>query len=359
MLPFSDVDRRILTAPTLVTDFGVDLLDDDDRPVEDISEHVQSLSVSRDLHADIHGSCDLTLTRDLRWGLDRVRPWFAVARSESGPWFRWNLGVFLLTTPEEAAGEEPRTRSVSGVDKLWLLQRAIGDTYVIPAGTSYLDAIRKTLLDAGVTGGLWLQGDRQETTLDADAVWLLTDQEVTWLQVINDLLAMIGYTGLWADEAGRFRSEPYQPPVEVGSAWTFDATDVLTGVMGEDRKLSADVYDQPAWWRFVRKMDTQPVEGDGVYTVDRSAGVRYPRRKTVFLDAADQAALVAQAQKIVAEDTQNVRVRSMSSSPLPLTHGDVVTVNDPDFGGTVRAQVAKWTLTDDGQMALEVEVLGG
>ena len=359
MLPISDDLRRVLVSPTLVTDFGVNLLDDDDRPVQDISADVLSLSVSRDLHADIHGSCDITLTRDLRWGLDRVRPWFAVARSESGPWHRWNLGVYLLTSPEEAAGEEPRTRAVNGVDKLWLLDRPVGDTYVIPKGTSYLDAIRQVLTDAGASGGLLLDGDRQATTLADDAVWILTDAERTWLRVINDLLAMIGYRGLWVDEDGRFRSAPYQPPSEVGSVWTFDTMDVLEGIAGEDRKLSADVYDQPSYWRFVRKMDGTPTEGDGIYTVDRSAGVQYPRRKVAFLDAADQAALIAQGNAIVAEDTANTRLLSFDSSPLPLTHADVVTVNDPGLSVWVRAQVRKWTLTDDGSLSLEMEVLDG
>lgn len=353
MLPISDEFRAALTAPVQDWDFGADLLDDHDRPVADISADVLALSVERDTYADVHGSCTLSLTRDLVWGVDRVRPWIAVNGH------RWNLGVYLLTSPDQRAGESPRVREVSGVDKLWLLQRAVGDTYVIPTGTSYLDAIRAALADAGVTGGLLLQGDRQDTTLTEPAVWLLTDEETTWLRVINDLLGMIGYNGLWADELGRFRSEPYRDPATVAPAWVFDTTDVLEGIVGEDRSLSADVYDQPNWWRFVRKMDTRPVEGDGIYTVDRSAGAVFVRRRTVFLDVADQAALVTEGDRVVAEDTQNVRVISLEASALPLTHRDVVEVRDPDLGLSARALVRRWSITDDGSMTVELEVLGG
>lgn len=352
MQQMSAVMRAALTGPVLVVDFGVDLLDGNDVPVEDISADVLSLSVERSMYADVHGSCTLSLLRDLVWGVDRVRPWVSVDGH------RWNLGVFLLTSPDVVAGESPRARSVTGVDKLWLLQREVGDTYVVAAGTSYLDAIRQVLVDAGVTGGLLLDGDRQGTALSEPGVWLLTDQPSSWLRVINDLLSMIGYRGLWVDENGRFRSEPYRPPTERAPVWAFDTTDTLAGIVGEDRTLSADVYAQVNHWRFVRKMDTTPAEGAGIYTVDRSAGEPYVRRKTLFLDVADQAALVAEGDRVVAEDTANVRVASFQSGPLPLTHFDVVNLKDLELGAWGKGQVRRWSIDDSGAMDVEVEILG-
>src|SRR5690606_24348911 len=149
----------------------------------------------------------------------------------------------LPTAPEREAGETPQPVQVTGLDKMWLLQREVGDTYVIPTGTSYLQAIRDALDDAGLaTSTLLLDGTRQGTELSEPAVWLLTDQPATWLRVINDLLAMIGYRGLWADEQGRFRSRPYRPPTEFGPEWTFDLTDPLRNIVGEDRSLTADQW---------------------------------------------------------------------------------------------------------------------
>lgn len=351
MLPISDAQRAALTAPAVDVDFGAHLLDGDDRVIGDLSADVLDVSVERAMYADVHGTCELSLTRDLAWGVDRVRPWMSV----NG--FAWPLSVFVLTSPEVEAGEEPRTRRVSGFDKLWLLQGAVGDTYVVDAGTSYLDAIRGVLVDAGVPGGLLLQGDRQDTVLAEPAVWVLTETGPSWLRVVNDLLGMIGYRGLWADEIGRFRSEPYIPAEERGSVWVFDTADPLTSIVGEDRSLSADVWGAPNWWRFVRRMGARPVEGGGVYTVDRVAGSA-PRRRVVFLDAADQASLVSQGDRIVGQDTQATRLVTLECSPLPLTHFDVVTLTDPDLGlFSARGLVRRWSVDGGGVMGVEVEVL--
>lgn len=350
MLPISDEMRAALTGPAPEFDFGVDLLDGQDRVVADISADVVSLSVERSMRADVHGSCDLTLTRDLVWGVDRVRPWVSVNGHA------WPLGVFVLTTPEWTAGEEPRTRQAAGVDKLWLLQRQVGDTYVVPAGVSYLDAIRGVLTDAGVTGGLLLEGTRQDTLLTDPAVWVLLESGYSWLDVANGLLGMIGYDALWVDEVGRFRSAPYRDPAEQGAVWVFDATDLLAGIVSEDRSLSLDVYDRPNVWRFVRNKDRALV-ADDVYVVDRSAGASLPRPVVTYLDVEDRAALISEGDRIVAEDTQNESVVTLNISALPLTHNDAVRVHDPSLGVSVRGVVRRWSLSDDGAMGVEIEVL--
>jgi hypothetical protein len=267
------------------------------------------------------------------------------------------LGVFILTGPDVDAGEEPRTRDVTGVDKLWLLQRQVGDTYVIEAGVSYLDAIRTVLMDAGLVARLLLQADSQATTLVDPAVWPLA--RYTWLDVVNGLLGSIGYRGLWVDEEGRFRSEPYTDPAQAGPVWDFDTTDQSTTIVSEDRSLSADVYDAPNRWMFVRKMDQEPTVANGnVYIVDRSEGEPYTRPRVEFLDVVDAAALQSEGDRIVAEDTHSVRVVKLACSLLPLAHGDVVTVTDPGLGlSQARGVVRRWSVASDGTQDVEVELL--
>ena len=351
-LPVPADAAAALAAPDVVVDFGVDLLDGADAVVEDISADVVSFTVERSMYADVHGTCEIQLLRDLAWGVDRVSPWLSVSGKV------WPLGVFFLTSPEMKAGEEPRTRSVSGMDKLWLLRRPVGDTFVINAGTSYLDAIRSVLAASGVTGQLFLQGDRQDTLLEDPAVWLLTEEPTSWLRVVNDLLNMIGYRGLWVDGLGRFRSEPYVSPLQRAAGWIFDTSDAATNIVGEDRSATADLFDAPNWWRFVRRGQAViPQPGYGMYTVDR-VGSALPNRKVVFLDAADQASLVAQGDRIVDQDTQNNRLVTLESSPLPAGHFDVVSVTDPGLGlSGARCQARRWAVTSEGAMTWELEVL--
>lgn len=269
---------------------------------------------------------------------------------------RWPLGVYLLTTPETQAGEEPRTRRAQGYDKLWLLRDEVGDTYTVPAGATYLNAIRQVLVDAGVTGRLFLDGDRAGTVLEEPAVWVLKPGGYTWLDVANGLLGMIGYDPLWVDAEGAFRSGPFRPPAERGPAWRFDATDHLYTVVGEERTLSADAFDRPNYWRFFRKKDAA-LTADDVYVVDRTAGAR-PRRRVESFDVADRAALVAEGDRIVAEDTATERVVTFETVPLPWEHGDVAVVTDPDLG-LLGAQclVRSWTTGDDGRSRVELEVI--
>lgn len=362
MQPISDGMRAALTAPAPVFGFGVDLLDGQDRPVVDLSEDVESFTVEhRQRDVEVHGTCDMVLLRDLAWGVDRVRPWITVRADETSEPHRWNLGVFLLTTPETVAGKTPRARSVSGMDKLWLLQRQVGDTYVVPAGVSYLDAVRFALADAGVTGRLMLQGDRQDTPLSEAAVFVLTEAGgYTWLEAINALLGMIAYNPLWVDQDGAFRSEPYVDPAQRAPGWVFDTADPAT-TMEEDRSLSADVYGLPNRWRFVRNKD-RALTADDVYVVDRSVGlpVEQVRPRTVFLDVEDRAALVSEGDRLVAEDTQNTRIVSVASTPLPHAHADVVTVRDPELGLNGSGLVAQWSVSVDGngaRMGAQIEVL--
>lgn len=341
--------RELLTRPLPTVSASADLLDDQDRPVETVE--LGSVSVERSMYASVHGTCDLTLYRDLDWGRDRVRIWQTVDG------VRFPRGVFILTTPERKAGEFPQGRSVVGYDKMWLLQREIGDTYVISAGVSYLDAIRGVLADAGVFGVVHLDGTRQETLLADPAVWLLTDQPAKWIRAVNDLLAMIGYRGMWVDATGRFRSQPYRPPSEVGPVWTFDLSDFKSDIVYQDRTVSEDVWDAPNWWRFVRRQAVKPVEGAGIYTVDR-VGTDLPRRKTVYLDAADQGGLVAQGDATVSEDTSNVKILQLRTGPLPIAgHFDVMDVKD--FETVVgKVQVRRWS--DDlleGSMSWDLEAL--
>ena len=101
-------------------------------------------------------------------------------------------------------------------------------------------------------------------------------------------------------------------------------------------------------------MSVQPVEGDGIYTVNNlatgpasQASLGRVRTKTVFVDAVDQAALVAQVDRIVAEDTAAARTVTLSVDPLPIAgHLDVVRyVDGPD---AAVAEVTSWEIPLDG-----------
>lgn len=356
----------LLTGPWVQVTGGLELLDTSDVLIDDISDDLDSGSVSRNMYAAVHGTCSLKLARELQWGRDRVRPYLTL--SAGGVEARFNLGVFVLTTPKRNVEESPETFDVTGYDKLHLLQGPIGDTYTVPAGTSYLTAVATVIAAAGAGTNVNLDGTASAKTLPADMVWPLSETEqASYLKVANDLLAAIGYRGLWADQNGTYRSEPYLAPAQRAVEWAFDLDDARTNIVGEQRTVTSDVWGVPNWWRFIqRSLETAPSEGAGQYTVtNASSGLssyaslgRYVR-KVVYLDAADQAALVSQGNRIVAEDQQVLTTVALTTGPFPIAgHFDVATYSDRAYG-VQKVQAREWQMSLLGEdMSWTWEVVG-
>lgn len=496
----ADAVRALLTADSVIVSAGLDLLDDTGAFVRDISDDLEGGTISRDNFAVVHGSCRLQITRELNWGKDRVRPYMVVSDGFGGAQVRFNLGVYVLTTPDTVRGEVPATYDVVGYDLLHLLQDGPSDTYVIePAGSvlnawdfevdvsgwdsnpsfgaytpaiswtrsttrasggaasmqvvlpnapthrswvnnlaggmtlgktykitadvwvptggpnvgidilfrsispaqnvakdqwvtlemiwvadtdwswfgvyadaptgqtiwvdnvkfealssTYFDGIKGVLGAAGITAPLNLPGDRLGTIVARDMAWALPEQ-TTWLEIINDLLAEIGYDDVYADMDGRLRSQPYVSPDSAPVEWTLDTSNPATNIVGEDRTVAEDVWDAYNWWRFVRtRMDYQPVEGDGLYTPSNmwdgptswAALGRWRRAPVQYLEAADQEALVAQGDRIVAEDRAVLRTVTLDIDPLPAqAHRDMFRLIDA--GVSEKLVASGWTLNLD------------
>lgn len=241
----------------------------------------------------------------------------------------------------------------------------VDEFHVTGQSTTCLDAVRTVIDVAGGGAPLLIDGTQQVAVLPGPMVWALTESNpATWLDVCNDLLDAVGYGRLWVDQDGNYRSQPYIPPEQRQVEWTHDLADPKTNLVGPDRTSDQDVWDAPNRWRGVRLgMATQPIEGDGIYTVDNLAtgpssqqSVGRVRRKTVFLNAVDQAALVAQVDRLVAEDTAAARTITLQLDPLPIAgHLDVVRYLDGDDSAV--AEVTSWELPLDGspgRWALEV-----
>ena len=347
--------RSLITGDSLEVSAGLELLDSSNNFVEDISDDLDGGEISRSNFADVHGTCKLEIVRELAWGKDRVRPYMTLANDLISA--RFNLGVFVLTTPETSRIDNVITYEAQGFDLLYLLQSGPSDTYVATSGTTYLTAVQDVLTASGVGVGLQLDGTGSATTLPVTMVWALNpDAETSWLSIINDLLSAINYRGLWANENGVFTSSPYAAPSTRAIEWTFDTSISTANIVGQERTLTSDVWAAKNWWRFVRKaMTVKPIEGAGIYTVTNASTGRTSvaalgrtvKAPVQFLDAADQTSLVAQGDKIVAKNQAISRSFTIEVDPLPIaSHFDIVELIDAGF--TDKCQVTSWTLPLDG-----------
>lgn len=368
MQPLTTDDLIVLTSPALEVSAGLELLAPDLTLVEDISDDLVGGRVSRNCNATIHGTCDLSVSRELRWGVDLVRPYMTLTDTVSGLVSRWNVGVFCLTTPERRIGEVPETFEAQGYDRLLLLDRQVGADYSVAAGVTYRQALLDTFTAAGLTG-VRIDGAAADDTLPKLRSWPLvpdraadpdqTDTPATWLRVINDLLRAINFRAVWADQDGVFRCSAYQDPAVRAVEYVFDADSNLT-ILGENRTVTADVWATPNRWVFRQsnRPDSAPAatEGDGIYTVNQSDTVNgdWLGRTLVWTsvidyEAASQAKLVSLGDRRVAGDKRVTTRFDVTTGPLPAVgHFDIYSYADLAAGGTRKVQGLSWDLPLDG-----------
>lgn len=351
----------LLSATSLSIAVGLELLDINDVVLADISSDLETGVVARNMNAAIHGTARFKLARTIEWHNQRLRPYMTISDLLSGVSERFDLGIYLPETPSRTTGRTPMTFDVEAYDKLVILDHPHGVAFTATAGDDVLTVI-ETILD-----GLDLPhafDQSSSAVIPSTRSWPLSSQNTT-LTIINDLLASVGYRGLYVDRQGVFRSEPYRPPAERAPVWHYDATSTKA-IIGAEISEEIDLFAVPNWWVFVRDDPAQdaPSEGDGIYTVLNStdgptsiSARGRVIRKVEYVDAADQASLVALGDQIVQRDRQPFAHLEFVAVPNPLHwHADSVTVTSSDLGlvGATFGEQS-WSLPlDGGDMAHKV-----
>lgn len=316
---------------------------------EDVTEDlVAAGQVAYSADGTLHRTASLTLSKELLWGIDRVRVRCRVTAPEG----TFEVPVFtgITSTPTRQADAVPPVWEVECYDLLWLLDDIYGRTFIVEQDEGVLAAVRGLVEDAGLTLILSAEGDG-ERILEDPKVFSM-DEELTRLAIVNRLLRSVGYRDLWVDGAGRARSEPSVGLAGRGAEWVYDAsqpgTEVAVGATAE-----TDLFGRVN--RLLARSD-DPEAGLDVVELEVADG--YPVRTALEnFEAVDEAALITQADAKFEELRQVTEAVSLEVAPNPLhSHRDVVHVAHPDIGVDGRGLVAGWTLPLDGsRMPLTVE----
>lgn len=171
-------------------------------------------SVSFNLDDRVVTGCQLSFVRAsglVDWMSNRLRPWVSVNGQ------RWNLGVFIPSSPDDAYTADAIRQDVTGLGKTSLLD---GDSLDAPLS-----------LSAGAQVVAWVElmiaigtGESVTDIVPSDETLL---HPLTWpagtsrLDVINDLLGAIGYNPLWSDREGAWRSELWIYPANLAPGVVF------------------------------------------------------------------------------------------------------------------------------------------
>lgn len=359
----AEVAYLIENSSSFDTDMGLELLGGlDTMTVEDdLSQWMSAATVTRSNYANLHASASLTLSSPLSWGNSIVRPYMTMTGPTSPTsgltTMRFYQGAYFVDSPEEDLSEIPPQYDVTGYDVLSILDDAIGDDYSIAKGTLYLDRVEQILQERGIAR-YHIDPDRLSSTVASTKVYNL-DENPTWLQVVNDCLAAVGYQGIWTDWNGTFQCRSYDTPGDRSPEW-FLSAEVANTLLTQRRKRSRDFYDAPNRWVFYQSnvTETQPVDGNGRYeytneskgdTSVEARGGRVITKPPEGVDVADHAALIAYAKRVIDGDMSIPTTISIETAPLPLIwHMDRYSVSDPILGTSLEVMGTSWTMNLDG-----------
>ncbi len=343
-------------------DMGMELLTGMDLTLEeDISADVSEVTVGRNSLANLHAILSMSTIRPLNWGSSIIRPYMTFTGQTSAgsdlSTMRFYLGCYFTDTPETDLSEVPPKYDVTGYDILSILDDAVGDAYSIDAGVSPLDTVEQILLNRGVTRYA-IDPDARTSVLSSPIAYAMEDN-ITWLRVVNDLLAAVGYGGIWSDWNGTLRAQIYRTPASRAAEWLM-TSDTATTLLTQRRRIQHDYYDAPNRWVFYRTNGTEnaaPVDGNGrwefinTFTGDTSVEARGGRTitKVLGLDAVDQASLVRAGQSVIDADMAVPTTIPIETAPFPLAwHFDKLNVSDPILGASLDVLATSWSLNLDG-----------
>lgn len=349
-LTLAQVETLIEGGPAVEYGFGLEVTTLAQTEVEDISADLRGGTVERSSYATLHGSCRLALSRWLDWGSAVVRPYSTITDGVLSA--RFNHGAYFTSTPAKTFAEDPPTYDVIGYDLLHGLNTPVGDAFSVSAGESYLLRVEEILQTRGYTRYLIDQA-AAATVLPGARVWA-PDPQIKWLTIVNDLLASIGYQGIWSDWDGQLRCVPYEPPKARRPEWVFDTGP--TSILGLDRQLEFDYFEAPNRWVIYRSNSVEgatPVVGNGIYTyvnqsvgptsVDARGGLEITRHEGV--DVAGQGELETRALQMIEADMSVPTTIPTSTAPFPLAwHFDRYFLDDPALGPPMDILGTQWSL---------------
>jgi hypothetical protein len=342
-------------APGITVGHGAEITDLAQDDVTDLGGDFAGGTVERSGYATLHGTANFDIATPLEWGWAVVRPYMTI--TDGLLVARFNLGAYFTNTPKRPTKEHPPTYAVTGYDLLYRLNQTVGDSFGVAKGATVLEEVENILVSRGYTKYI-IDRARYDALVPDNRTWAL-DPAVTWLTVVNDLLAMIGYQGAWSDWDGFLRCEKYQRPDDRAHEWylpsgTFDS------ILGDDAEIEFDFHESPNRWVGIRSNnpeDATPVEGDGVYTyVNDDVGPTSvsARRNLVItrqesLDVVSQADLVTRVQSMADADMSVPTTITTTTGPLPLAwHMDRYLIDDPDIGPVTDVLGTAWSLPLNG-----------
>lgn len=199
-------------------------VDRDNRRLEDLTDALIAWAVewqgSRGAAAQMTAEVILRDANRLHPLRDCVAPWLRLAYDDGRPTVTMQLGLYVVSLPEETHGPGQSEARYEGRDLTWLLANSVlTRTHNVKAGTRLDAALGRLTRDAGLRRFRYRTGTR---TIGRDRSF---PPGTTRLEAINDLATGTGHYAVAADRDGTLYTTAYRALADVEPWATFTADD--------------------------------------------------------------------------------------------------------------------------------------
>lgn len=310
-----------------------EVLDENDNVLNDIVTKVTNLTITHDTEQAVHRSCELVTDAVLDWSRHRIRPYIYIAGGGYADLVP--QGIFLLTAPKPDASMTPIRYTVTGFDKLYLVNQVMRQHISFPSGEPVLNAVFQILAQHGFTT-VNFDPDRANSVLPEPRVWFVQDG-LNALDVANELLDSVTYNHVHMSlenglpKASTRVSALYRPIM-----WEYNTASTKGIVLTGSTDLEDDFTAIPNYYVFYRtdiEFETPPAENDGIFiyrnenfgpsSINARGGTYIPHVEG--LEAVSQGDLEAQGRRIAEEMIRGERQVTFTSRLNPYhSHLDVM-----------------------------------
>lgn len=363
----ADQQLTLLSAPNLQVTSGLELLDTNLIATDDLTEFMIPAggSVRWDGSATVNRTFSAGLKVELAWNRDLVRVYRTYTDDLSGITCRGDKGVFIAAAPTQDLASTPTVWQVTGQDQMAWLNRSIDQSFTFAANSNVFAAIKQVIGAAGVrpftidpfqktalipttmsyslpTSGESLSSASLVTPPLPGSSQQDASGAPTYLQILNDLAALINYQAPYFDSSGQGQLQQNLPFDQRTPTFLFDSR--VPNVVSQPRSLTR-IPPPFNSWRFlssslpdVSGLPAVPTVGNGIVILEnfddgpssirQMNGMRFST--TVSLPASSQDALEAQGAAYVAAASRAAVSASVTTRAFPASgHFDVFAWYDP------------------------------
>lgn len=231
------------------------------------------------------------------------------------------LGVFVLSSNTRASKGRIITRAVEGFDLAQVLASDLTpNRFEVATGIVITNEIRGQLSLGGIAN---IDISDSPEVMPATRSW---DIGTSRLQIVNDLLAMIGYGSLWFDGNGVAQGHDYVAPSERVASISYITDD--RSVISDEIGTEIDLFNVPNKWTGVVSNPNQATLVATYQNNNPDSPTSIQSRGRVVsspilsdLEATNQSQLLSLVKKRAVEDSQIYESVNFKTLLMPI-HGD-------------------------------------